>query len=138
MRVVLDTNLWISFLFGRAMDDLLRYLEEASVTILTDERQFEEFETVVARPKIKKIVGPERIAIMRAFAHRQTIVKAKKRITACRDPDDDYLLEIAVAGKADCIITGDNDLKALDPFQGIRIMGYRDFKNLLASSKGTR
>ena len=49
MRVVLDTNLWISFLFGRAMDDLLRYLNEASVTILTDERQFEEFETVSAR-----------------------------------------------------------------------------------------
>jgi hypothetical protein len=75
---------------------------------------------------------------MRTFAHRQTIVKAKKRITSCRDPDDDYLLEIAVAGDADCVITGDDDLKALDPFQGIRIMGYRDFKNLLASSKETR
>lgn len=66
------------------------------------------------------------------------IVKAKRRIAACRDPDDDYLLEIAVAGKADCIITGDYDLKSLDPFQGIRIMGYRDFKNLLASSKEER
>ncbi|MDA8424840.1 MAG: putative toxin-antitoxin system toxin component, PIN family [Treponema sp.] len=75
---------------------------------------------------------------MRAFAHRQTIVKARKRIIACRDPDDDYLLEIAIAGKADCIITGDDDLKALDPFQGIRIVGYRDFKNLFASSKGMR
>jgi putative PIN family toxin of toxin-antitoxin system len=138
VRVVLDTNLWISFLFGKAMDDLLRYLEEASVTILTDERKFEEFEMVIARPKIKKVVGPDRIAIMRAFAHRQTIVKAKRRVTACRDPNDDYLLEIAVAGKADCIITGDFDLKALDPFLGIRIMGYRDFKNLLARSKEGR
>jgi len=113
------------------MDDLVRYLEETEVTILTDERQLAEFEIVVARPKIKKSVGPERIAIMRAFAHRQAFVKAGKRIRVCRDPDDDYLLEIAVAGKADCIVTGDADLTALDPFRGIRIVGYREFKRLL-------
>ncbi len=43
-------------------------------------------------------------------------------LKACRDPDDDKLLEIAVIGKADCIVTGDQDLLVLDPFQNVRIL----------------
>jgi predicted nucleic acid-binding protein len=40
----------------------------------------------------------------------------------CRDPDDDKLLEIAVAGNADCLVTGDQDLLILHPFQGVPII----------------
>jgi putative PIN family toxin of toxin-antitoxin system len=40
----------------------------------------------------------------------------------CRDPKDNMVLELAVSGHADYIITGDQDLLILDPFRGIRIM----------------
>ncbi len=43
-------------------------------------------------------------------------------ITACRDPKDDKFLEVAVAGHADIIVTGDKDLLALHPFEGIPIV----------------
>jgi uncharacterized protein len=43
-------------------------------------------------------------------------------VTVCRDPDDNKLLEIAVVGRADCLVTGDEDLLVLDPFQGIPIL----------------
>ena len=49
-------------------------------------------------------------------------------VASTGDPDDDYLLEIAVSGEADFIVTGDADLTVLDPFRGIRIVGYREFK----------
>jgi predicted nucleic acid-binding protein len=44
------------------------------------------------------------------------------RITACRDSKDDKFLEVAVTGHATHIVTGDEDLLALNPFLGIQIV----------------
>jgi uncharacterized protein len=49
-------------------------------------------------------------------------VAITERITACRDPDDDKFLELAVSGRADVIVSGDGDLLALDTFRGIPIV----------------
>ncbi len=48
-------------------------------------------------------------------------------ITACRDPKDNKFLEVAVAGRADVIVSGDKDLLVLHPLQGIAIESPRDF-----------
>jgi predicted nucleic acid-binding protein len=50
-------------------------------------------------------------------------------ITACRDSKDNKFLELAVAANASCIITGDKDLLALNPFRGIPILNAVDFMN---------
>ncbi len=49
----------------------------------------------------------------------------------CRDPDDDKLLETALMGTADCIVTGDQDLLVMSPFQEILIVTPRRFVDLL-------
>jgi len=49
-------------------------------------------------------------------------VDPSTRIRACRDPRDDKFLEVAVHGRADLIVTGDNDLLDLHPFRGISIL----------------
>lgn len=51
----------------------------------------------------------------------------KETITACRDPKDNKFLELAVAAKASCIITGDSDLLILHPFREIPIVNASDF-----------
>ena len=53
---------------------------------------------------------------------------------ACRDPDDDKLLEIAVIGHVDCLVTGDQDLLVFDPFQGIPILTPAGFLTTVAQS----
>lgn len=132
MRVVIDTNLWISFLFGKKVADLISLIENGEVEVLTDERQIAEIEDVLGRPKIKKLVGSERLSIMRRFLRRKTRqVISKRHIKACRDPNDDYLLEIAVEGKADALVSGDEDLLSLDPFRSVRIVNYREFRDML-------
>jgi predicted nucleic acid-binding protein len=55
-------------------------------------------------------------------------------VTACRDPDDNKLLEIAVVGRADCLVTGDQDLLILDPFQGIPILTPAGFLTTVSQS----
>ena len=54
-----------------------------------------------------------------------------KRI--CRDPDNDIVLATAVAGRADLVVTGDNDLLALRAFNGIRIFSPRQVLEILHS-----
>src|SRR5205085_5881459 len=46
----------------------------------------------------------------------------------CRDPDDDNVLAAAIAGKCNCIITGDKDLLILKQYGGIEILSPRDFR----------
>lgn len=48
-------------------------------------------------------------------------------ISACRDPADDKILELAVSSDAACIVSGDHDLLVLSPFQGIPILSPKDF-----------
>jgi predicted nucleic acid-binding protein len=50
------------------------------------------------------------------------LISIPPSIRACRDPRDDKFLEVAVHGRADLILTGDSDLLALHPFQGIAIL----------------
>jgi hypothetical protein len=52
-------------------------------------------------------------------------------LSICRDPKDDKFLELAVAGKADVIVSGDDDLLVLDPFREIRIVPARAFLQML-------
>ncbi len=49
-------------------------------------------------------------------------VTITERIAACRDPTDDKFLELAANGRADLIVSGDNDLLVLSPFRGVRIV----------------
>ncbi len=48
-------------------------------------------------------------------------------IRACRDPKDDKFLEVAVHGRADAIVTGDEDLLVLHPLRGIAILTPREY-----------
>jgi putative PIN family toxin of toxin-antitoxin system len=54
----------------------------------------------------------------------------------CRDRDDDQVLATALAGAADVIVTGDEDLLVLREFRGIRILTPRRFLELLAGRRG--
>ena len=45
----------------------------------------------------------------------------------CRDPDDDAILGTAVAGNADCIVTGDSDLLVLERFRDVDIISPSEF-----------
>ena len=136
-RVVLDTNVFISALLsssGKPFASLSWALDNA--TILTSAELISELSTRLARPKFAKYVSEERRnAFVSEVALLSVQIEVPGALKACRDPDDDKLLEIAVLGQADCIVTGDQDLLVLDPFRGVRIMTPASF--LEAVSKGT-
>jgi uncharacterized protein len=64
------------------------------------------------------------LAVMTREAQR---IDVDVQITACRDPKDDKFLSLAVCGPATHIVTGDADLLALHPFQGVPIVAPSTF-----------
>jgi putative PIN family toxin of toxin-antitoxin system len=70
----------------------------------------------------------DRYASLAAFVYANVrFVTIERTISACRDPDDDKFLEVAVNGRANALVTGDADLLALDPFEGISILKATDY-----------
>jgi putative PIN family toxin of toxin-antitoxin system len=78
---------------------------------------------VLSRKRFRRYISEEDIRIFIAVLTREAEwVDVDVRITACRDPKDDKFLELAVSGRATCIISGDSDLLVLSPFQEIPIV----------------
>jgi putative PIN family toxin of toxin-antitoxin system len=124
LRVVLDTNALVSRLLApesvpaRAVRQAV-----AEDRILASDATFMELADVLSRPKFDLYVTvEERQAFLRLFGRIAERVPIIHVIRECRNPKDDKFLELAVNGVAGAIVTGDNDLLALHPFRGIRIM----------------
>ena len=62
-----------------------------------------------------------------ALLKEAEMVEITETITDCRDAKDNKFLELAVSGKADCIVSGDADLLVLNPFREIPILTPREF-----------
>ena len=69
----------------------------------------------------------EIFATIQVMTNRGKSVDISTQVDACRDPDDNILLALAVDGKADTIVSGDKDLLELNPFRGIPIIKPAEF-----------
>lgn len=128
MRVVIDTNLWVSFLIGKELAAVLPLLLKGDIRIITSLDQIFEFDDVVLREKFRRYFSIEQAKEMvNVLTATAEFVENAEPVTACRDEGDDYLLALAVSGGADMIVSGDTDLLALNPFRGIEILTPREF-----------
>jgi putative PIN family toxin of toxin-antitoxin system len=106
----------------------------SGIPILTDSGLRELIDVLARRYFADRLAPAARAAFIASLARVAHIVEPTETIRACRDAKDDKFLEAAVAGSADCIVTGDADLLALNPFRGIRIVVPSVF---LATYEGT-
>lgn len=132
LRVVIDTNLWISFLIGKTLAGLTEALARDEVCLLFSEELFEEFLTVVQRPKFARYFSADDVRELIALLQvKMTWVDVTEKYDDCRDAKDNFLLDLSVSGQADYLVTGDGDLLDLNPFHGTHIITYREFEQLL-------
>ncbi|MCC7308743.1 MAG: putative toxin-antitoxin system toxin component, PIN family [Acidobacteria bacterium] len=128
LRGVFDNNVLVSAaLLGgfprQAFDKLLE-----NGTVLVSVSVLLELADVLNRPKFEKYVThDERMRFMVSFLKVAELIEINETITVCRDPKDDKLLELAVSGNADFLVTGDKDLLVLNPFRGVEIITPREF-----------
>lgn len=129
MRVVVDTGILVSALIrpSGTIGDVLHALRDGRFTAIYSTPMMLEVTEVLGRPKIqeKYHVQPDDIeALINLVRLRGELVIPKQTITACRDPKDNKFLEAALAGEADAIVTGDDDLLVLNPFEGMDILRH--------------
>lgn len=127
MRVVVDTNILVSAMIKPRgnIGLILKYLRAGKYTLLYSEPMLTETVDVLNRPRIRDKYGFEPGDIETFVALlilRGKVVVPKRRIMVCRDPMDNMILEAAVDGNADKIVSGDNDLLSLKKFEGIPIL----------------
>jgi putative PIN family toxin of toxin-antitoxin system len=128
-RFVVDNNILVSALLIKhsAPFQVINKIEERGV-ILYSEATLLELNQVLGRKKfIKYFTAEEKQAFIFKLLEKAELVKIEESINICRDPKDDKFLELAFSGKADFIITGDQDLLVLNPFRNIEIITAHDF-----------
>jgi putative PIN family toxin of toxin-antitoxin system len=132
MRAVIDTNIWISFLFGKLLSGLDDYVLDGLIEVVISDEQLEEITTVLKRPKFRKHFSSEDIEEFLSFIYKTArVIKVHHTIKDCRDEKDDFILETAIRGRADYIVTGDKDLLVLNPYKGTEIIGFSAFESIL-------
>ncbi len=128
IRVVLDTNLWISFLISRKYQVLDKLFTSDQLTLLFSERLIEEFVEVALRPKLQKYFQYQDVEnILFHFEAFGEKVEVLRKVDLCRDEKDNFLIELALDGKADYLITGDADLLILNEIEGVKVLTFSDF-----------
>ena len=128
-KIIIDTNLWISFLICGEYEKMDFLFSSGRLCLLFSERLFAEFIGVARREKFRKYFSENDIdALSIKMKKVAKIVQTTSCQTQCRDPKDNFLLELAVDGKADYLITGDNDLLVLKTFEKTKIVTITEFQ----------
>lgn len=133
LRFVFDTNVIVSAtLFNASVPGkaFLSALDRG--TILLSQAVIHELADVLSREKFNRYVTvEEREAFLEALIREAELVEIVDEIKVCRDPKDDRILELAVNGRASFVVTGDDDLLVLNPFQDISIVTASALLDLL-------
>jgi len=127
-RIIIDTNLWISFLITNDFNKLDQFLDSEKYQIVFSEELFNEFLEVVHREKFNRYFNDLNIKyLIEIINDKALFVNVVSIINVCRDVKDNFLLSLAIDGDVDYLITGDNDLLTLKYFQKTSIITINDF-----------
>lgn len=128
LRVIIDTNLWISFLLTRkytVIDDLL---EKGTIDLIFSQELISEFLEVVSRPKLKKFFSKTDLELLlNIIAESAEFIPVTSTVHVCRDKKDNFLLALAHDSSADYLITGDKDLLVIKQFEQTKIVNITEF-----------
>jgi putative PIN family toxin of toxin-antitoxin system len=114
MRLVLDTNILIGFLISENLAWIDPLLRSDKTEVLMSEALLIEFMDVASRPKFARFFTGARVRkLVGQLNDFGAPVQASSKLTLCRDPKDNFLLELALDGQADFLVTGDADLLSI-------------------------
>jgi len=132
LRVVIDANVFVSIVLGgKVTNKICELLIANEFKLVYSTELFNELKYVLSR-KDFEFNQPQIDRILTFIETEGELVFSNETIDICRDPKDNPVLECAVAGKADFIVTGDKDLLVLKSFRKIPIITPRKFLKLIS------
>ena len=132
LRVIVDTNCWISFLIGRRLSKLVDLLSNERIQLIICDELLAEIQEVTTRPKFAKYFPAKDVESLIEFL--QIIgepFEPTQTVKLCRDEADDYLLALAIEANAHYLVTGDQDLLVLQEVGTCRIVDATTFERTI-------
>lgn len=138
MRVVLDANVFASALIrpsGPPGQILKQLIEHEAFELIVSESILDELKRILAYPRIRRCIPATEselelwvmsLALLADFVEKRTLIP-----TVCRDPEDDHYLAAAIDGRAEVLVTGDQDLLVLKSYEEIRMVTPFQFLAML-------
>lgn len=103
-------------------------LDDQNITLIFSEELLNELIEVTRRPKFKKHFEQEDVDELIAIINRiADFIAVTTIVNICRDPKDNFLLALALDGKADYLITGDQDLLVLKTIKKTSILSMTEY-----------
>lgn len=128
LKLIIDTNLWISFIISHKQNQLEPFLYKKKARLLFSTELIAEIQQTIEKPKLKKYFGSNALEEMLLnFDPFIDLIEVESIITICRDPKDNFLLELAKDGNAHYLLTGDKDLLDLKKFGKTKIKTITSF-----------
>jgi len=127
VRVVFDTNIYISALVipGSQAEAAIFKIIEGTDTLIISREIIDEVLSVLAVKFSRDKDELPRVAVN--LADLAELIKPDERINILKDKPDNRILECAVSGDADIIVTGDKEMLKLQEYKGVRIITLRDY-----------
>ncbi len=140
MRVVIDTNIWIRILLrGKISLPILEAFNEDKFQLIMSQPLFDELQQVWNRPRLKKYINQNQaIRLEKQLKNRAIWVETQTIPPHCRDVKDLPVLATAIDGKANIIVSGDDDLRGDETLRkamklySIELLGVNSFLEYLA------
>ena len=135
IRVVIDTNLWVSMALGsRAVSEqMARVLDNPSIALFISAELLDELTDTLAKPKLQRYLSKTRTQhLFDLIWLKGQLISPTTSARFCRDPKDDFIINLALTAQAQYIVTGDDDLLTLNPIGTIEVVTIADFVQKVA------
>ena len=126
-RVIFDSNIWVSFAIGKRLNELKMALIHPKVEVFVCQKLLWEVGVTTQKPKLHKYISHDRQKMLLELMKACQCVNIVEQISISRDPNDDYLLDLAATVNADFLVTGDSDLLILKNYRNTNIVSFASF-----------
>ena len=132
IRVVIDTNWWVSFVINSYKSQLTTVLLHPDIDIYSCAELDQEIFETLNDANLQKYIQPNiKEEFLRLYPAAINLIIVKSTATACRDPKDNFLLALSKDAKAHYLITGDKDLLSLNSFGKTVIVTMSEFIRII-------
>jgi len=146
MRAVIDTSVWVSAILNPSGPpaSVLRALQFRRFDLVASGALLEELAAVLARPRLvqRYNLTPAKAQALLLVLQDAELAEVTGSIQVCRDPDDDMVIETAINGHADVLVSRDDDLKRSPEVtstlleHGIQVLTVQQFLDALDETAG--
>jgi len=132
LKVVFDTNVWLSgLIFGGKPGQLIKSFGDDAFLIFISEELLSELRRKITQ-KFPLYIPTLNLLEMSLRKDTELVKLGSQTVTICRDPDDNKVIETALIGDCQYVVSGDKDLLELESYKNIKIMNPAQFLEILS------